>query len=349
VSTSADGAVLAVGASDGGVHVVPLPTGEISILRAKGPGARVALSPDGAVVAAGAASGGVALFDRKGASLGAVALDGPVLSLAFSRDGARLAIGAHDARVHLVDGHTGAPQRDLELDAGDVVSLAFSPGAGKLLTASASGLTLWELTAGRGEHYPGFGLSARAVAWVPDSAVDLRQAAGGERAAFAVARGDASIAFGAPGKPAPTAVTHLLGSAVDVAYAAGALAVAEQDGSVTLRTPEGRIVTRLRVPGAAARALAPLPAGVAAAMSDGALRVFLAQKQREVVALWPVAKGAVAETPDGHVELLGEARHTVFCRLGPVAYPWEVCAEPFKVEGLVAVAISGRDPGEADL
>jgi hypothetical protein len=84
-------------------------------------------------------------------------------------------------------------------------------------------------------------------------------------------------------------------------------------------------------------------------MSDGALRIFLPNKPREVVALWPVAKGAVAASPDGHIELLGDATHVVVCRLGAIAYPWEVCAEPFKVDGLLAVTIAGRDPSEADL
>ncbi len=79
--------------------------------------------------------------------------------------------------------------------------------------------------------------------------------------------------------------------------------------------------------------------------------MFLPGKARAVAMVWPVAGGAVITAADGHVDATtaaGPAAAALVCRLGGVAYPFEVCAEQFIVTGLLAVALAGRDPAEAD-
>jgi hypothetical protein len=153
------------------------------------------------------------------------------------------------------------------------------------------------------------------------------------------------------GKPAPTEVVPLLVSPFDLYFTPDRLVVAEGDGSIAMRRPPTKVLERLREPGAAARVVTPLAVGLAAGMNDGSIRMFLPGRARAVAMVWPVAGSAVITSTDGHVDATtaaGPAAAGLVCRLGGVAYPFEVCAEQFIVTGLLGVALAGRDPAEAD-
>ena len=125
----------------------------------------------------------------------------------------------------------------------------------------------------------------------------------------------------------------------------------EGDGTVAMRHPPGKVLERLREPGAAARVATPIPGGLAAGMNDGSVRMFLPGRTRAVAMVWPVTGGAVIAAADGHVDASsvgGPASAALVCRLAGVAYPFEVCAEQFIVKDLLGVALAGRDPAEAD-
>ncbi|HVY48394.1 MAG TPA: hypothetical protein VHB21_21045, partial [Minicystis sp.] len=220
----------------------------------------------------------------------------------------------------------------------DVRALAFSPGGEKLLAAAAPGLTAFDVASGRGERYTAFGAAPRALAWAPDGAT------------FAVARGDASVALGALGHASPVSVVPMLGSPTSLALDDGRIMTSDADGSVAVRSlSRGRVLDRAREPGVAARALVRLPGSLAASMSDGSVRFFLPQHERAVVAVYLADHDVVAVAPDGHVEARGDgARDALACRLGAVLVPFDVCAEQFVVKDLLALALSGKDPAEAD-
>jgi WD40 repeat protein len=333
-----DGRALAVGAASGEVHVIDLAGGGSKTLEVHtGAHARVAFAPDGSL-AAGGEAGTVTLFDPSGKKRGEARLDAPIGALAFGAGGTRLAFGGRPAWVRVVDAN-GAGGHDLQLDGGDVRALAFSPGGDKLLIAAAPGVTLWDLATGKGERYTAFGKSPRAVAWAREGNL------------FGVARSDATLALGAVGKPSPTEVVPMLVSPFDLYFTPERLVVVEGDGSVAMRHPPGKVLERLREPGAAARVATPLPVGLAAGMNDGSIRMFLPGRARAVAMVWPVAGGAVITATDGHVDASsasGPPSVALVCRLGAVAYPFEVCAEQFIVKDLLGVALAGRDPAEAD-
>jgi WD40 repeat protein len=353
VSATTGSLAIAAGAEDGMVHVWTTRPPRLLGLDGRGAHARaVAFSPDGATLATGAGEGKVLLWDGGGHVRASLELGEPVMRLAFSPDGRVVAAAGSAPSISVIDANNGASKGRLLLDGGAVRALSFGPDGASLLSASQEGLTLWDLATQKGSRYTAYGMAPRAVAWAPDGA------------SFAVARADASLAIGSPGKTSPARVILLPGSLQALEFGpSGTLATAESDGSIALRSPTGKIAHKFRADGAAARAVTVSDGSIIAGFSDGSVRVFRPPREEAVVVLRAAPRAVAASAPggsasgyvsapSGHLDLLGDdlrgARSLLLCRLGVHLYPFEVCADQFVVPGLLGIALAGQDPAEAE-
>ena len=115
----------------------------------------IAFAPDGQTVATGCFDNTAILWDvRTGTKIltfGSPNGDTSIVDVAFSRDGRQLvATNGRNGQAILWNVTTGERIRTLAGHAKEIVSLAFSPDGGRLLTSSNDGATsLWESRSGR--------------------------------------------------------------------------------------------------------------------------------------------------------------------------------------------------------
>jgi len=343
------GKLLAGASEDGRVLLWSVHPGRLSAFAA--PGARaLAFSPDGRSLAVGG-DRRVELRDLA-ADRAALTLPagGRVDGLAFSPDGTRLAVATDAPAVQVFAAGSAAALGDLKLTGGPVRAVRFSPGGKALLLAAKEGVVLWEPETHKGTRFVPYGGEPRDVVFTPDGA------------GMIVADKRGQLLFGKPAEsaPAPAQTLAVATQALALAVAPNGLFVtAEGDRAVTVRGPNGKPIQRYREPEAAVRAVAFLPQGlVAASFFDGAIRLFRGNGPGAVGALRPMpgmkpgALAGVVETPSGHLELVGPdaeaARAGVRCRIGASLYPFDVCAEPLAMTGLLDLIAAGQDPAEAE-
>jgi hypothetical protein len=85
-------------------------------------------------------------------------------------------------------------------------------------------------------------------------------------------------------------------------------------------------------------AASPDGALIASGGDDGSVRVWSA-KTGDLLLTWRgiLRKDAgYALAPDGRVEVFGDARGALLCRIGQHTFPFELCAERLESPGLVA-------------
>jgi len=107
----------------------------------------LAFSPDGQLLAAGDDAGNIELW-RLGEGQPPVVLSGhrqQVWALAFSPDGRHLLSGDRSGQVRIWDTGTRALEATIDIDPSAVWSIAASPDGTQFMTASESGLRLWDL------------------------------------------------------------------------------------------------------------------------------------------------------------------------------------------------------------
>jgi WD40 repeat protein len=368
--------VAALAPSPDGRSIAAAGDGRVLVWRAEGDRLRaldagdvraLAFSPDGRTLAMGLANAHVELRDLSGQRPDLV-LDtaGPVASLAFSADGTRLVAGTGAPSVQIFGvGSPGEP-RTLHLEAGPVRAARFSPDGASVLVASREGLTLWSPSAREGLRFVPYGPEIRDAAFTPD----------GSGMVVADQRGE--LLWGRPlaASPAPAQKVIVPTGVLSLAVARdGTLATVEGDRAITLRAPlgsgsaggpppgaavlgSGKVLQRFRDPDAPVVEVAFLPVGVVSGVADGSVRLHRAPAPEAVAVLRPAPGlppgklGGVVRAPGGHLEVVGPdadlARAALRCRLGSALYPFDVCAEQFVVEGLLAIVLSGKDPAEVD-
>jgi RNA polymerase sigma factor (sigma-70 family) len=185
IALSSDGRTLAVGGSDGAIHLLDLGTGK-AVQRLVGhaeQASALAFTPDGKLLASGrdfdfprrhGQENPIQLWDvttGKEVRL----LVGPkdtVLSLAFSPDGKTLAAGAerYDATLRLWDVTTGEERFALKGHGGELRSVAFSPDGQTVATGSMDKtIRLWDVATGKEQRrLTGHRADVMAVAFSPD-------------------------------------------------------------------------------------------------------------------------------------------------------------------------------------
>ncbi len=185
---SPDGALLAIGAADGGIRVLNAVTGEplaLSIETLRSRVLSLAISPDNQQLAASRcdAIGELGRCDQSTITIWDLASGGLVATLsgghtdfveglAFDSTGAMLASGSRDTTILLWDVASGQPlSLPLAGHSGWVTALVFSPDGLTLATGGFDGrLLLWDVTTGQliGVPLTEFGGRLTALAFSPD-------------------------------------------------------------------------------------------------------------------------------------------------------------------------------------
>lgn len=227
---SSDGAAVATVTDQGQVWLWHPVTGDAlpdSPLIAEGRTRAIAFSSNGAVLALAADDGRVHLFDTTARQVGCVLSERAhgIRAMAFSPDGRLLATAGADRRVRLWETATGNCRRALTGHHGYVNAVAFSPDGTLLASAGydeavrlwdpASGVTVRALTGHEGH--------VNAVAFSPDGAL------------LATVGSDRAVRLRDPGASTPAGEGA---GVMQVAFAAGTLATADDDGCVRLWSPD---------------------------------------------------------------------------------------------------------------
>lgn len=117
-------------------------------------------------------------------------------------------------------------------------------------------------------------------------------------------------------------------------------------------SPDGRSMRfGIRETGSSLLSLAFSPDGrtLAATSQRGGLRCWSLPDGRLLLVARGVtgADAGYVSTPSGHYDFVGaepdRAEERVLCRFGPLAFPFELCAERFRVPGLLAKALAGDE------
>ena len=181
VAFSPDGKLLAMGDTNGEIHLWQLPETQL-LISSKGHASlvfSVVFSPDSRMLASGSADGTVKLWDCSTGQCLKV-LQGHtsnVWSVAFSPDGQSIASGSGDGTVCCWDLNTGQCLKTLQGHLGQVWSVAFSPispyqgGLGGILASSSADNTmkLWDVSTGQClKTFQSDSAQVKSVAFSPD-------------------------------------------------------------------------------------------------------------------------------------------------------------------------------------
>jgi WD40 repeat protein len=154
VAISPNGKLLAMGGTNGDIHLWQLPETQLLITN-KGHASlvfSVVFSPDSRMLASGSADGTVKLWDCSTGECLKVLQGhiGNAWSVAFSRDGHSLASGSGDGTLRCWDLNTGQCLKTLQAHLGQVWSVAFSPQCRTLASSGADNtMKLWDVSTGQ--------------------------------------------------------------------------------------------------------------------------------------------------------------------------------------------------------
>jgi WD40 repeat protein/serine/threonine protein kinase len=259
----------------------------------------LAFSPNGQLLAAGDDAGNVELW-KLGPESVPIILSGhqkQVWALAFSHDGKRLLSGDRSGEVRIWDSMTGALEATIKADESSIWSLSLNPDDTEFMTASESGIRLWDLgTRALKKEILRDGTRVTRAVWSPDGA------------RLAVASTDARVRLWNVGA---NRLEREIGVDQDVVWSVAfnrdgtRLATASGDEVVALWSADtGTRVASLTGHSGGATDLAFLGDGVTLAVLDrsGRLHFWDVQTGRRLIEPWPAHHGAswrIAVHPDG--------------------------------------------------
>ncbi len=174
---SPDGRTLALGAEDGTIRLLDVPSArERAILRGHARTVRtLAFSPDGKRLASGSQEGRALLWDISTGMPSRVLVNRPsgvIRSVVFSPDGRTVVVGEQgekDSAIFLLDPETGAERSRLSAHSWGVNDVAFSPDGLTLASANMDrSIKVWDLVTGREMVNVKEGFWVRSVTYSPD-------------------------------------------------------------------------------------------------------------------------------------------------------------------------------------
>jgi WD40 repeat protein len=334
-----------VAALDGGAGVAALALRAGALRKlgiAEGFAGALAIAPDGARVAHCPAGGHPCdVWDlQRGAHVdtGKGLEPGNGLAAAFWPDAASLVVGRTDHVLLRFDPATGGLLKTQPADAAAgksflTTALAFSPDGHTVAYCASRALFLWDSASAQPPRKLDAKRCSAALAFSPDGRT-LAVARENERFAYL-----AEVPSGAALRDTSPLVAE------DGAIALTSLAFSP-DGK-TLASSAGRwdVATGAGVKaGAGAVSVAYAPSGrVLAGAGGGALRLTAMPEGRLLVTLRASGDAAaLAIDPEDRVELLGEGpQDRPLCHVGPVAFPFEACAERLLAPGMMAEILAG--------
>ena len=247
-------------------------------------------------------------------------------SLAFSPDGGTLFTATSDGTVRSWRVRDGAALLSRRLR-DDPEGVAFSRNASRVAVKEHGGtVRVFALS----DDSPVSvlvvkdGLSSNAIAFSPDGSV------------LASGSGDGVVHLWRVDDGAPLRTLEV------ERYQEPSVTISPEDASASYGTREtGSVVLSL--------AFSPDGRALAATSERGGLRCFsLPDGRLQLVARGIAgADAGYVSTPSGHYDFVGaepdRAEERVLCRVGPLAFPFELCAERFRVPGLLARALGGDE------
>lgn len=300
-----------------------------------GPVTAVAFSPAGAIVASGSLDGTIRRWNLATGNAGMPIEDvGSVQSLAWSSDGKLLAAASPEKSVRVFDAASGQPAGPATTGPG-AYSVAFSPDGARLVFAAIGKLAIVREVATGKElaRLTGHGGSVNSVAWSADGSF-LATASSDRTVKLWNATTYALTDTLETGEPAQT--VSLRPHAIESIF----LAAGTSDGAVHLFKPKSKTaLMRLPAHGDAVLNVSFSPDGLwlASGARDGTTQLFSMPDGQLRVSLRAVdaRDAAYAFTPNGDLELFGDARDFPICRVGPVSVPFELCEERHVESGLL--------------
>lgn len=300
-----------------------------------GPVTAVAFSPLGAVVASGSIDGTIRRWNLTTGAAGMPIEDvGSVQSLAWSSDGKFLASASPEKSVKLFDAVSGQLAGP-ETTGPGAYSVAFSPDSSQLVFAAIGKLAIVRSVATGKElaRLVGHNASVNSVAWSADGST-IATASSDRTVKLWDASTFALKETLETGEPAQT--VSLRPHATESVF----LAVGTSDGAVHLFKPkQAKEVMRLPAHGDAVLSVSFSPDGMwlASGARDGTTQLFSMPDSQLRVSLRAVdaRDAAYAFTPNGDLEVFGDARDFPICRVGPLSVPFELCEERHVEQGLL--------------
>lgn len=149
---SPDKRTMALGGVDGRVRLGDVVTGRVlrTFAGQRGEIGAVVYSPDGLTLASASADGTVRLWDvRTGAAAVTLTEAAPVRSVLYSPDGQNLATTTSSGTIRIWRSLTGAPGPTLARDAGQGITLAFTPDGQEIAAGLDGSIGWWETATGR--------------------------------------------------------------------------------------------------------------------------------------------------------------------------------------------------------